>query len=1640
MPKMIAQAVAHWQRGNRLEAERLCAAIIATSAGQIEAHGLLAEIYSTQREYGQAAEQLRRITALRPREAAWHRRLGDALFALGEFAGAAASFRVATGLEPRQPRAHNNLGRALAALGEHDAAADCYRQAIGLDPRYAIAHNNLGIELAELRQLEPALAAYQEAARFNPKLAEAHSNRGNVLLKLRRAAEALAAQDRALELEPYNGTYHCNRGNALFRLRRFEEALKCFDRALGLQPQSPEGYNGRGVALRELQRLEPALECFDRAIELKPDYLEPLSNKANVLLCLERFEELLPWCERLVELKEDSTLAHYYHGLALNNLGREREAIESMGRVLQLSASDPLAGGYLMYAAARICDWSHEELLTRIFDGVRKDTVTVSPFVFLGLSGDADLQLQCARGHFAHCCNTPPEPLWTGERWQNDKLRIAYVSGDLRDHAVSFLMAGVFEKHDRARFSPIGVTLRPAVPSDFGLRVVHSFDMWLDVHEVSDLKVAQILRDLQVDIAVDLMGYTRGARIEIFAHRFAPVQMSYLGFPGATGTPFHDYILADDFVIPPGSERFYSENVIHLPECFQANDDQRRISERRPTRAEAGLPEEAFVFCSFNNSYKVTARQFDVWCRLLAAVPRGVLWIVADNQDAQSNLRREACARGVAAERLVFAQRMEYADHLARLPLADLFLDTLPFNAGTTASDALWAGVPVLTCSGEAFASRMAGSLLRTVGLPELITHSLADYEAVAVRLAGNPKELAGLRARLAVNRDSSPLFDTERFCRHLERAYVGMWERAERGEAPHSFPVEPIAQVRKRSVAPAAASVPAADSSLLAQVAQHRQRGELECAETLLRRLLQAAPQHRDALHQLGTVCVQTQRAEEGIALIRESLRIDAAQPAAHMHLAIALRRLGRAHEAIACFDQALVLRPDLAEALYNRGNALADLGKLEEAVADLEKALHLKPQFLAALGRLSELLVQLARYPEALIRFAQIVQQVPEDDSTPCELLTLRGNALRELGRAEEALGSFERALRLDQDSALLWNDRGLVLRDLKRIDEALESIARSLRLAPEFAEAFSNQGDALRDAQRFAEALASYETALRLKPGLGVAHRGRGVTLRALGRVGEALSAFGEAARAGANRVDLLNQRGNAFLDLERFEEALASFEQALELIPDQPDLLWNRGVALRRLKRYAEATECYARLNERSPGRDLVPGLVVHCRLERCDWRDYAATRERLLSGLAPDVCTVEPFTLLTLTDSAAAQLQCARNYAARNRPTAELPPLPVAGYRHRRIRLAYISADLREHAVSYLMAGVFETHDRERFEVIALSLRPAEDNAMSRRLQGAFDRFIDVSGRGEAEIAALMRELEADIAVDLMGYTQHQKSAVFSYRPAPVQVTYLGYPGTTGSAALDYIIADEFVIPREQQRHYSEQVVYLPDCFQANDDRRTAVPTPTRAAVGLPDGVLVFCCFNTNGKHSPPLFDVWCRLLAAVPGSVLWLIAGSSEIRDNLRREAVQRGADPGRLVFAGSLPYSLHLARVALADLFLDTFPFSAGATASDALWAGVPLLTCTGEAYASRMAGSLLRALGLPELITHSLEEYAERALALARDPATLAALRSRLRENRHTRGVFDTTPFCRRLERAYVAMVERAGRGEPPQGFSVE
>ena len=482
--------------------------------------------------------------------------------------------------------------------------------------------------------------------------------------------------------------------------------------------------------------------------------------------------------------------------------GKPDEAVACFRRTLELKPDHLSALGGLVHHLQSMCCWDNLKALSeRLVAGVEGaaeggSRFPVSPFSFLALPTPTTTQqqLRCAR-HWTRCklkaISQPPRNAPKRDRTSDStRITVGYLSADFRSHATAWLAAELFEKHDRGRFAIFGYSYGPDDGSPMRRRLVKAFDRFVDVKDASFVEAAERIAADKVDILVDLKGYTQDARTQILALRPAPIQVNYLGYPGTMGAEFMDYILVDDFIVPPDQQPFFTEKLVHLPGCYQVNDSQREISPRIPSRSECGLPEEGFVFCCFNNSYKITPDVFGVWMELLKAVPGSVLWLLEGNHFVAANLYREASIRGVAAERLVFAPPKPLPEHLARHRLADLFLDTITSNAHTTASDALWAGLPVLTLAGRTFASRVAGSLLRTVGLPGLITTSLEDYQAMALRLARDPKQLARLRARLEANRKTCGLFDGEHFARGLQKAYAAMWEIHASGAQPRAFAV----------------------------------------------------------------------------------------------------------------------------------------------------------------------------------------------------------------------------------------------------------------------------------------------------------------------------------------------------------------------------------------------------------------------------------------------------------------------------------------------------------------------------------------------------------------------------------------------------------------------------------------------------------------------------------------------------------------------------------------------------------------------------------------------------------------------------------------------------------------------------------
>jgi protein O-GlcNAc transferase len=621
--------------------------------------------------------------------------------------------------------------------------------------------------LHEAGRLAEAEQIYGQILKAQPKHFESQFLLGVIHAQRGSHADALRQFDIALKLNPNSATVHNSRGVTLGKLKRASEALASFDRAIALRGDHAEAHSNRANALRELDRPKEALVSADRAVALKPDYADALNNRANVLLRLKRYEG----------------------------------AIADLQQLLRLNPDFPYAEGMLLHTKMQLCEWrSFDADLAAVLADVRAGKPVSPPFALLAESGLARDQLLCAQTWVREKC-APAPALYKGEKYRHDRIRVAYVSADFGEHPTSYLLAGLIEQHDRARFEVVGVSLGAGTPSAMRTRISSAFDRFVEAGRKDDREAASLLRHLEVDIAVDLMGFTHESRPGIFALRPAPIHVNYLGFPATMGAPYMDYIIADRMVVPADHESCYGESIVYLPDSFQANDFRRRIGESPSSRMEAGLPETGFVFCAFSNSYKITPAMFDVWMRLLRNVGDSLLWLLGGSAAVEDNLRREAQARGVAADRLIFARRLGYSEYLRRYQFADLFLDTAPFNAGATASDALWAGLPLVTCAGEAFAGRMAASLLHAVGLPQLIASSLEEYERMALALARDRAALDTLKAALAQNRATCALFDTARFRDHLEAAYHAMWERHRAGAPAASFAVESMDTVfRKRS------------------------------------------------------------------------------------------------------------------------------------------------------------------------------------------------------------------------------------------------------------------------------------------------------------------------------------------------------------------------------------------------------------------------------------------------------------------------------------------------------------------------------------------------------------------------------------------------------------------------------------------------------------------------------------------------------------------------------------------------------------------------------------------------------------------------------------------------------------------------
>jgi predicted O-linked N-acetylglucosamine transferase (SPINDLY family) len=778
--------MAHVALGDFRAAETAFRKALDLGAAHAQLHMRLGMALATQGRMAEAEPALRAAARGAPDDPEVQINLGGVLASLGRPEEALVCFQKAAELRPQHPDAHYNLGTLFAGMGRDEDAMTAFRKALALDPGSADAWNSLGLLHRNRGQLDEGIACFRKAVAVNARHAPAHSNLGDALRAQGGLADAAASCERALAIQPDFTDALINLGNVRIDQQRLDEAQALYERALQLEPRTTEAHRNLGALFRIQGRLRDALACYRSALDLAPDQAAIHAELGAVLRDGGDLEAAIAAYRKAIALDPGPAWTHCELGDTLKVSGQLEQAAAAYRQALAGDPDNARALDGLVQVNQHMCRWDGiEESWQRLRQLISTGTGTgVSPFSVLSFPASAAEQLACARQWARRALAFAPPLLGAAAGSSapraRDRLRIGYLSWGFHRHATAYLTAELFELHDRTRFEVFAYAYGPDDGSAIRARIRGACEHFIDISADSHVAAARRIREDGVDILVDLTGYTLGARTWILALRPAPIQVNWLGYPGTLGADCVDVLIADPFIVPEGKEGGYAERILRLPDCYQVNDRRREIAEVVPSRADCGLPARGLVLCCFNQAYKILPEMFGLWMRVLRSVPDGVLWLAEANPWATENLRRAAAGHGVAPERLIFARRKPLPEYLVQFRLADLALDTFPYTSHTAASDALWMGCPLATCAGETFASRVAGSILRSAGLPELVTESPAQYEALVTGLATTPEKLQAVRRKLQENRDSCPLFDTPRFVANLERVYEALFNSLE--------------------------------------------------------------------------------------------------------------------------------------------------------------------------------------------------------------------------------------------------------------------------------------------------------------------------------------------------------------------------------------------------------------------------------------------------------------------------------------------------------------------------------------------------------------------------------------------------------------------------------------------------------------------------------------------------------------------------------------------------------------------------------------------------------------------------------------------------------------------------------------------
>lgn len=1391
------------------------------------------------------------------------------------------------------------------------------------------------------------------------------------------SAEALEPAKKAVELLPRDAEAKTVLGLALHGQGLYSESETCYRQALDMRPDSAVIYNNLGVTLQDSGRFSEAEASYRRALEINHDYPEAHNNLGNNLKECGRLSEAEASYRCALGIRPKYASAYSNLGSVLKDQGRFPEAEASFRRAIEINPD---------YVEA------HSNLLfTMTYNSFHSASYCLETAVKYG----SMVSKKVGSGFSSWSCNVAPQC-----------LRVGMVSGDLRNHPVSYFLESLLASLDQSRIELVAYPTSHRADA-FTARIKPYFSAWRSLAGLGDEAAARLIHSDGIHVLLDLSGHSAYNRLPMFAWKPAPVQVSWLGYLATTGVQEIDYVLGDPVATPPEDQGNFSEKIWRLPDawcCFTPPDIELEVG---PLPA---LSVGHVTFGCFNNLSKMNDSVVALWARVLKAVPGSCLLLRArqlrDSSACEATVKRFE-AQGVESARLLLEHSSSRSDLLEAYRRVDIALDPFPYNGATTSVEALWMAVPFIVRKGDRFLSCCGQSLAVNAGLSDWIAEDDEDYVAKAVAHTSDLGKLAVLRAGLRQQVLASPLFNAVVFARRFEEAIWGMWQK---WRSTQSGPVVPGLAVPDHN-----------EVNKLVSLFNHGCYNEME---VLARSITAGFPNYGPGWKALAVSLITRRHSAEALEPALKATELLPVDAESHYILGTILEERKRFPEAEASYRRALEIRPDYANALSTLSSAMASQGRFSEAEASCRKALEIEPGHAEAHNNLGNILRGQGRLLDSEACYRRALQIKPNYAEAHHNLGSIHYGG----GRILDAEESYRRALEIRPDYAGAHNSLGNTLKDQACFSEAEAHYRRSLEINPDFADAYYNLGHLLQKLGRFTEAEVNYHCALEIQPDFTDASYNLGHTLHELGRFPEAEACYRRALAIKPDYAGVLNNLGNTLVELKRLDEAEACYRSALKSKPDYAGAYNNLGNILNEQSRLSEAEANYRRALEIQPDHveafsNLGNVLKNQGRLVEAEYSfrralelkpDFADAHDNLLFTLNYNASHLPSYCL----EEACRYGRMLTSKAGRIHSSWLCSPAPD------RLRIGLVSGDLCNHPVGYFLESLLSRLDRSRIELFSYPTIRREDS-LTARIKPFFAAWQPLSGLNDDAAASLIHADGVHLLFDLSGHTAHNRLPVFARRPAPVQVSWLGYLATTGVQEIDYVLGDPVATPPEDQGNFSEKIWRLPDvwcCFTPPDMALEVGPLPA-----LSNGFVTFGCFNNLSKMNDQVVALWSRLLKAVPASRLFLKAkqlGDLTVREATLKRFAAEGIDSSRLLLEGPSPRAELLAAYQRVDIALDPFPYGGGTTTFETLWMAVPVITLQGDRFLSRCGQSLASSAGLPEWIAEDESDYVARGVVHSFDLTRLAALREGLRQQVLASPLFDASRFAGNFEAAVRGM----------------